>query len=405
MNSPGTILVVDDEPLGRQTLEALLMTQGYQLLFAGNGVEALAQAASIRPDLILLDVMMPEMDGFTVCRRLRADALLAEVPILLVTALDDRDSRLRGIEAGADDIISKPFDRIELRARVQTIVRLNRYGQLLAERMQRESVEAEMVKRNQEFALLQEADRIKNQFVSDVAHELRTPLSIMTLLAGNLDTLYERIDDRKRRVMIRDIREHTRMLNELVDNVLNIARLDSRQTLTERKRVDLSQLAGEEVEKQAPLAHKKAQKLQVSCAERIEVFGDADLLRQVFSNLLNNAIKYTPNGGRIGCECRIRAGSAHAETGWPGSGDLRDGPWAAVRIYDTGIGIAAEALDPIFERFYRVNPQGAIPGTGLGLAIAREIVDLHQGRIAAESASGAGSCFAVYLPLLDPERN
>src|SRR5439155_21694615 len=178
-----------------QTLEALLVMQGYQMLFASNGVEALAQAASTRPDLILLDVMMPGMDGVTVCRNLRADPLLAEVPVLLVTALDDRDSRLRGIEAGADDIISKPFDRIELRARVRTIVRLNRYGQLLAERMQRERAEVEMLQRSHEFAMLQEADRLKNQFVSDVSHELRTPLSIMTLLVGNLDTLYDRLND------------------------------------------------------------------------------------------------------------------------------------------------------------------------------------------------------------------
>jgi DNA-binding response OmpR family regulator len=129
-----TVLVVDDEPLGRETLIALLQPQGYQLLFAGSGPDALAQAADCPPDLILLDVMMPEMDGFEVCRRVRADPLLREVPIILLTALDDRVSRLQGIEAGADDFISKPFDRIELRARVRTITRLNRYRRLLAER-------------------------------------------------------------------------------------------------------------------------------------------------------------------------------------------------------------------------------------------------------------------------------
>jgi PAS domain S-box-containing protein len=128
------ILIVDDEQLGRETLATLLLSQGYQLAFAASGPEALQQATALQPGLILLDVMMPGMDGFEVCRRLRADAVLGEVPIILLTALDDRDSRLRGIEAGADDFVSKPFDRVELRARVRTIMQINRYRHLLAER-------------------------------------------------------------------------------------------------------------------------------------------------------------------------------------------------------------------------------------------------------------------------------
>src|SRR6266498_2256822 len=140
MTDTSTILIVDDEPLGRETLASLLRGQRYLLVFAREGAEALAQAAALPPDLILLDVMMPSMDGFEVCRRLRADSRLAEVPIILVTALDDRDSRLRGIEAGADDFITKPFDRTELRARVRTITRLNRYRALLQERARFERV-------------------------------------------------------------------------------------------------------------------------------------------------------------------------------------------------------------------------------------------------------------------------
>ena len=129
-----TVLIVDDEPSARDTLEALLFREGYNLVFATDGPKALDLAAKLVPDLILLDVMMPGMDGFDVCQRLRGDPLLAEVPVIMITALDDRDSRLRGIQAGADDFVSKPFDRIELRARVQTITQLNRYRRLLLER-------------------------------------------------------------------------------------------------------------------------------------------------------------------------------------------------------------------------------------------------------------------------------
>jgi putative two-component system response regulator len=128
-----TVLIVDDMELGRQALEGLLLGQGYRLEFAPDGPEALRMAADVLPDLILLDVMMPQMDGFEVCRRIRVDSRLADVPVLLVTALDDRESRLHGIEAGADDFITKPFDRAELRARVRTITRLNRYRKLRVE--------------------------------------------------------------------------------------------------------------------------------------------------------------------------------------------------------------------------------------------------------------------------------
>lgn len=134
MEYKSTILIVDDNIAGRETLKGLLFGRGYNLLFASDGMEALQKAEKFTPDLILLDVMMPGMDGYEVCQHLRANPKVAEVPVIMVTALDDRDSRLRGIEAGADDFVSKPFDHAELRKRVQTITRLNRYRRLLSER-------------------------------------------------------------------------------------------------------------------------------------------------------------------------------------------------------------------------------------------------------------------------------
>jgi diguanylate cyclase len=131
MKDTSIILIVDDEIVSRYTVEVLLESEGYQLIFAESGEEALLKAEQYMPDLMLLDVMMPDMDGFQVCQLLRANPRLAELPIVMVTALDDRESKLRGIEVGADDFMSKPFDRAELRARVRTITRLNRYRRLL----------------------------------------------------------------------------------------------------------------------------------------------------------------------------------------------------------------------------------------------------------------------------------
>ena len=135
-----TILIIDDSLDSRQALQTLLAGQGYSLAFAEDGPTGLARATELEPDLILLDVMLPGMDGLEVCRRLRATALLAEVPIIMVTAHEDRDTRLEGIVAGADDFISKRFDGTELRARVRTITRLNRYRRLMRERARFERI-------------------------------------------------------------------------------------------------------------------------------------------------------------------------------------------------------------------------------------------------------------------------
>jgi signal transduction histidine kinase len=161
------ILIVDDEPSARETIEALLLKEDYQLEFAKDGYEGLKIAEAVQPDLILLDVMMPGMNGFEVCRRIRATPTLAEVPIIMVTALDDRSSLLLGIEAGADDFLSKPIDRQELRLRVRTIIRLNRYRTLVKQRENLRAM-AEHVIAAQE----QERKRISRELHDDIGQAL-----------------------------------------------------------------------------------------------------------------------------------------------------------------------------------------------------------------------------------------
>jgi putative two-component system response regulator len=140
-----TILIVDDESAGRHTLESILEGQGYRLEMAGSGQEALEKASQVLPDVILLDVMMPGMDGFEVCRRIRNDPSLAEIPIIMLTALDDKQSLLEGLDSGADDYITKPYDRFELRARLLGITRLNRYRKLLDDRVHIEETHVQLL--------------------------------------------------------------------------------------------------------------------------------------------------------------------------------------------------------------------------------------------------------------------
>jgi signal transduction histidine kinase len=201
--------------------------------------------------------------------------------------------------------------------------------------------------------------------------------------------------------MIQDIREYTRVLNDLIGSVLELSRIDSERVSTERQRLDLAQLARQEADKQQPLAQKKSQSLRVTGSEHLAVWGNTDQLQRVVRNLLNNAIKYTPDGGQITCECLAWADGATVDTTWPGSDGLPVGRWAALRVVDNGPGIGQEHLSNVFERFFRVESQGSILGTGLGLAIAQELVNLHEGHIAVYSVPGEGSTFAVYLPLLE----
>jgi PAS domain S-box-containing protein len=183
MEHTSTVLIVDDQPSAREVLRGSLLGQGYNLVFASTGQEALTKATELGPDLILLDVMMPGMDGFEVCRHLRTDPVLVEVPIIMITALDDQASRLRGLEAGADDFVSKPFDRTELRARVRAITRLNRYRRLLLERTYRQQAEEAVERHHYELTLL-------NWVLTTAASTLQIP-NILSLACESLAQAFE----------------------------------------------------------------------------------------------------------------------------------------------------------------------------------------------------------------------
>lgn len=259
-----------------------------------------------------------------------------------------------------------------------------------------------------DITLMKAAERLKDQFVSNVSHELRSPISLITLLVGSLEMLYSRMDDTKRIEIIRDIRQHTRVLSDLIGDVLEISRIDSGRITMEQERMNLAGLVREEVIHMLPLAMKKTQQLEVQGIDELWVTGQESQLRQVMRNLLSNAIKYTPDGGQITCLCdcightaeRVRhLDGMRLRDVWPGIEGLPPGSWAAVCVVDSGIGIAPTDVLHVFERFYRAQAQGDIPGTGLGLSIAWELVKRHGGYLEVSSVPGEGSRFAVYLPL------
>ncbi len=251
-----------------------------------------------------------------------------------------------------------------------------------------------------DITALKEAERIKYRFVSNVSHELRTPLSILTIMADNLSALYDTLSDEKRRELVQGIRDHTLGLNDLVTSVLEISRIDSGEIAYTHDLLDCAAIIQAETEKLIALAKRKKQSLIISGEGPLYVQGNAGQLRQIIRNLVNNAIKYTPQEGTIHCDFQIIHGTGAPMPKWPKAHTLPGGKWAGLRVEDSGIGISDENLPHIFERFYRVDSEGSVPGAGLGLSIAKELVNLHAGYLTVASEPGQGSIFCVYLPLV-----
>lgn len=232
---------------------------------------------------------------------------------------------------------------------------------------------------------LKEAERLKNAFVSNVSHELRTPLAVITLTADNLLTFYERLDESRRQRMIEAIHTQTQQLTRLIEDVLQVSRLDDGRVSLARDWVDLAQLVQQETENCRPLASQKAQQLTVECEVTAQVWANERQLGRALGNLLSNAIKFTPAEGHITCSCSIETTAADS--------------WAVIQVADTGPGIAIEDLPHLFERFYRSQSVTGIPGTGLGLPIAQDLAHMHGGEIGVLSTPGVGSTFTLRLPL------
>ncbi|OQA17645.1 MAG: Sensor histidine kinase TmoS [Chloroflexi bacterium ADurb.Bin360] len=218
-----------------------------------------------------------------------------------------------------------------------------------------------------------------------MSHELRTPLAVITLTTDNLLTFYERLDEPRRRRMLEALHSQAALLSDLIEDVLQVSRIDAGRTSSARAWVDLSQLVQLELEACRTLAQQKAQHLSGECQPEVQVWANAQQLRRAVGNLLSNAIKFTPVEGCITCSCSIETTGA--------------GPRALVRVADTGMGIPAEDLPHIFERFYRSHIEIDIPGTGLGLAIAQDLAKMQCGEITVVSTPGVGSTFTLALPL------
>jgi signal transduction histidine kinase len=365
----GCVLVVDDIPANVRLLSGILKMAGYEVVTAASGAEALGILGDIKPgtgpDIVLLDVMMPDMDGFEVCSRIKAAPETAYLPVVMVTALHETTDRVRALEAGADDFLTKPVDEVEVAARVRSLVRVKR---------QRDDID-------HAYAELRRAESQRDSLTAMLVHDLRTPL---TAIIGPIEMLTTdlagQLDEMQTELFTMCSRSAHRLLG-LVNNLLDVSKMESGEMTLHLAETDPAHLITDAANQLAPLARESGIELiHEACAGLSVLRADPDLLTRVLVNLIGNALKFTPRGGTVTV-------SAHSET------DER-GVTFAVR--DTGEGIPRESFERIFEKFGQVEERqgGRKMSTGLGLTFCRMVVEAHGGRIWIESELGKGSTFS-----------
>ncbi|MEH2049660.1 hybrid sensor histidine kinase/response regulator [Nostoc sp.] len=360
------ILVVDDTPDNLILVQAILESEGYEIDLASDGIKALQKIDQFPPDLILLDVMMPGIDGYEVTRRIRKNPAISYIPILLITAFH-QSSVVEGLDAGADDFIRKPFDTDELLARVRSLLRL------------KHSLDEQ-----------QKMARQREDFVSRLTHDLRTPL----VAADRMLNLFEmetfcKISPEMKQAIAVMIRSNQNLM-EMVNTLLEVYRFEAGKKTLNWEECNLREISQEVVSELSPLTNEKGLTLEIDTSELEPltpnagiIMGDRLELRRVLNNLVANAIKFTDTGG-----ITIRIFETPLQ---PGNPDL-----VTIEIQDTGYGIAPEDQATIFERFRQGKNKRS--GSGLGLHLSHRIVEGHAGSIQVVSEVGKGSLFTVKLP-------
>ncbi len=344
-----TILVVDDVEANRRLLQRRMEREGYRVVLASDGEEALAHISDGGIDLVLLDVMMPGLSGVDVVERVRATRGPAELPVVMVTAVEAAESIVEALDKGANDYVSKPFDAAVLRARVRNLLRLKELHDLRAE------------------------------FVRMASHDLKNPLTNVMMA---LDLVRGRADGSDGE-MIRLGLASCEHMESLIADFLDMQALQDGRVRLARERVVAAELLRETVDAQTLTAARKQVKLSVDAASDITVFADRPRVRQVLANLVSNLVKFSPPGAAG----RVRA--------------TRDDSGVRFEVIDEGPGLADGESERIFGRWARGSsrPTGDETSTGLGLWICKEIVKLHGGAIGAENNEpGPGATFWFTLP-------
>ncbi|MCS5712192.1 ATP-binding protein [Candidatus Berkiella aquae] len=360
------ILLVDDNNDMRNYI-AKLLTPHCEVQIATDGRVALDKIQESIPDLILSDIMMPNMNGFQLLNAIRSNPATQSLPFILISARAGEEAKVEGLEAGADDYLIKPFSVRELLARVKTNLDLHRA-------------------RCKIMTELNSISKFKSQFISNMSHELRTPLNAILgyskmMQMGMLDTA------ESRKNAVKNIIVAGQHLLDLINDSLDLSQIEAGKLVLNLEWIEIRPFVSKIYSLLNDLALKKKVKLQFECQSSLKwIKADPIRLKQILINLINNAIKFNLSDGQVD----VNFYHSH------------DNLWITCQIKDTGIGISAEKLSKLFVEFYRASQSQE--GTGLGLALTKHLVELHGGTISVESTVNVGTIFTFNLPFILPDQ-
>lgn len=358
------VLVVDDDPNNDAVIRALLKPEGYEFMYAASGREALQQLATTTPDIILLDVMMPEQDGIETCSEIKQNLDWQNIPIIMVTALDSKEDLARCLDAGADDFISKPVNRIELRARVRSLLRIK-----------------------QQYSALKATLQLREDMSSMMVHDLRTPLA--SILLGSQMILAQNVLSEKNQDRLQRVYRAGQQLNSMINELLLMAKLEAGYLILNHSEFDLNSLATQVVTELQDLARSKKLDLTLQLPQTSPwITADANLLHRLMDNLLSNAIKFSPPGGSV-----TLAIAALTDT----QQDQQIRLQAKIQVADQGPGIKADLRPSIFNKFEIGETRDNMPQIGLGLTFCKLVAEAHGGQIYVEDNAPRGAIFTVEI--------
>jgi two-component system sensor histidine kinase/response regulator len=361
-----TILLIDDEPSLLAGLKFRLEANGYRVATAPDGHTALAALEKICPDLIVSDIMMPGMDGFEVCQRLKADARWRHIPVILLTALGSREALVRGLDSGADDFLRKPVEALELRARVRSMLRIKK-----------------------QFDELEAVLRLREDLADMVVHDMRSPL---TAIIGFSQLLLKKDLTTSESLKYTDtIHRQAQRLNSFINDLLMLAKMEQGKPLLNRSAVDINQLVLKVEESHKVVAQSREINLLVELPEESrQVSLDANLFERVLDNLISNALKYSPPKSTV--TLRVEFPRSKTDEALPHD------PGVRICVLDQGPGIPEEYHGRVFDKFEIVAMKRKdTPQVGLGLAFCKMVVEAHGGRIFVGANEPTGAVFTVEI--------
>lgn len=365
-SSPYKIMIVDDTPANLKLLNEMLQENHYSVYAFPKGELALQAAPIVLPDLILLDINMPGMNGYEVCEHLKKERRLAEIPVIFISALNETQDKVKGFSVGGVDYITKPFQLPEVLMRVHTHLELHR----------------QKIELRENYKKLQELERYRDDMVHMIAHDMRSPL---TGIIGSMELMRLKmqatLSEDNLKTLIQSI-TFSRMLNEMVSSFLDVSRLEDGNFPLNRQRADLGKIIQASLDSITGLLINR----KIVCpifSDPVFVYCDEEITRRILVNLIANALKYTPNDKEVHIEHEVCSSEVK------------------ISVIDQGSGIPAEFQEKIFEKFFQVDKENRKIhySTGLGLTFCKKAVNAQGGEISVRSESQKGAIFTFSLPL------